>query len=84
MAEITIYNAVIARTRAMFGTAINPHAFRSIVATSLAESSPRDALHARALLGHRQPETTERYYIRASRLQAARNVSAVLRTIRDS
>lgn len=84
MAEITIYNAVFARTRAMFGTSINPHAFRSITATFLAESLPGDALHARALLGHRQPETTERYYIHASQRDAARTVSGVLRAVRDS
>ena len=84
LAEITIYIAVMARTRGLFGTAINPHAFRSIAATFLSESSPADALDARPLLGHRQPETTERYYARASQLEAARKVSASLRSIRDS
>jgi integrase len=84
MAEITIYNAVIARTRALFGTAVAPHAFRTIAATFLSESSPEDALHARPLLGHRQPETTERYYVRASQLEAARSVSAALRAVRDA
>ncbi len=84
MAKETIYMRVMKRTRELFGVAINPHAFRSIAATFLAESSPEDALYARPLLGHRQPETTERYYIRASQIDAARIVSTALRRIRDA
>ncbi len=84
MARDTIYGRVIKRSRELFGEPINPHAFRSIAATFLAESSPEDALYARPLLGHRQPETTERYYIRASQIDAARTVSTALRQIRDA
>ncbi|MCH8950673.1 MAG: site-specific integrase, partial [Proteobacteria bacterium] len=74
MAKETIYMRVMKRTRELFGVGLNPHAFRSIAATFLAEASPGDALYARPLLGHRQPETTERYYIRASQIDAARTV----------
>ena len=84
MAPDTIYARVIKRTRELFGMGLNPHAFRTIAATFLAESSPEDALYARPLLGHRQPETTERYYIRASQIDAARTVSTALRQIRDA
>ena len=84
MAPNTIYQRVVKRSRELFGEPINPHAFRSIAATFLAEASPGDALYARPLLGHRQPETTERYYIRASQIDAARTVSAALRGIRDA
>ncbi len=84
MAKETIYMRVIKRTRELFGMGLNPHAFRSIAATFLAESSPEDALYARPLLGHRQSQTTERYYIRASQIDAARTVSAALRGIRDA
>jgi len=84
MAVETIYARVIKRSRELFGVAINPHAFRTIAATFLAEASPGDALYARPLLGHRQPETTERFYIRASQIDAARTVSAALRQIRDA
>ena len=84
MAEETIYARVIKRTRELFGVGLNPHAFRTIAATFLAESSPEDALYARPLLGHRQQETTERYYIRASQIDAARTVSTALRAIRDA
>jgi integrase len=84
MAEGAIYMRVIKRTGELFGVALNPHAFRTIAATFLAESSPEDALYARALLGHRQSQTTERYYIRASQNKASRTVSTALRGIRDA
>ena len=75
---------IVKRTGELFGTALNPHAFRNLTATLLAESSPEDALHARPLLGNRQQDTTERYYVRASQLTAGRNISAALRTLRDA
>ena len=84
MAKETIYMRVMKRTYELFGMGLNPHAFRSIAATFLAESSPGDALYARPLLGHRQSQTTERYYIRASQIDAARTVSTALRQIRDA
>ena len=84
MAKETIYARVTKRTRELFGVAINPHAFRTIAASFLAESTPEDALYARPLLGHRQQQTTERYYIRANQIKASRNVSNALREIRDA
>ncbi len=84
MAYQTLYGRVRMRTRDLFGVALSPHAFRSLAATALAESSPEDALYARPLLGHRQPGTTERHYIRADQMNAARNVTAALRQIRDT
>ena len=75
MAEETIYISVMATSRRLFGTALNPHTFRSLAATLLAETSPEDALHARPLLGHRQPQTTEKCYVRANQLSAARKVA---------
>lgn len=84
MAYETIYMRFKMRTRALFGIALSPHVFRTIAATALAESSPEDALYARPLLGHRQPGTTERHYIRASQLKAARSVATALRQIRDA
>ncbi len=82
LAPNTIYQTIMRETRRLFGIAINPHSFRSIAATTLAESSAEDALHARPLLGHRLPETTEAHYIRARQLDASRKVSAVLSEIR--
>jgi site-specific recombinase XerD len=84
MAEETIYSSVMPTSARLFGTALNPHAFRSLAATLLAETSSEDAQHAQALLGHRQPETTEKYYIRASQLSPARKVAQALQAIRDA
>jgi integrase len=84
MARETLYDRVRMRSRDLFGVALSPHAFRGLAATALAESSPEDALYARPLLGHGQPETTERHYIRASQLKAARAISTALRQIRNA
>ncbi len=79
----TIYMRVIKETRRLFGVDINPHSFRTIAATWLAEQSARDALFARPLLGHRNPATTERHYIRASKIEASRRVSEAIVQVRD-
>ena len=79
----TLYSRVLLTTKRLFGTAVAPHDFRTMAATALANSSPEDALHARPLLGHRSPRTTERHYIRANQLQASARVNAVLQDVRD-
>lgn len=84
MAEETIYDRVVQTSERLFGTALNPHAFRTLAATLLAETSPEDALRARPLLGHRQFATTEQFYIRANQLSAARRVADALQRIRDA
>lgn len=81
LAPNTIYQWIMRETQRLFGIGINPHGFRSIAATTLAVSSAEDALHARPLLGHRMPETTEAHYIKARQLDASRRVSAALRQI---
>lgn len=84
LAMITIYANIIATTELLFGVGINPQSFRSIAATWLSERSSSDALFARPLLGHRSPATTERYYIKASKLEASQRVSAALTQLRDA
>lgn len=83
LAYESIYSRVIMETERLFGVDINPHSFRTIVATWLAEHSARDALFARPLLGHRNPATTERHYIRASKIEASRRVSDAIIQLRD-
>ena len=83
LAPESIYMRVMITTERLFGVAIDPHSFRSIAATFLAEQSPKDALHARPLLGHRYPATTERYYIKANQIAASRKVTEALQRIRD-
>jgi integrase len=78
-----IYGAVTARSKALFGTRLSPHDFRSLAATFLSETSTSDALHARSLLGHSSPETTERHYTRANSISASRRTADILREIRD-
>ena len=83
LAYDTLYSRVLLTTKRLFGIAVAPHDFRTMAATALANSSPEDALHARPLLGHRSPKTTERHYIRANQLQASARVNAVLQDVRD-
>lgn len=80
MAHHSIYDHVRKATDRLFGTPISPHAFRSIAATFLAETSSADALSARPLLGHANQTTTETHYIMARQLEASRKVNEVLRT----
>ncbi len=84
LAEITIYQRIRACTEALVGVQVNPHAFRTISATFLAESSSSDALHARPLLGHRAAATTASHYIRASQIEASRKVASALALVRDA
>ncbi|SEK07799.1 Phage integrase family protein [Cribrihabitans marinus] len=83
MAETTIYARVMRTSERLFGTAVNPHTFRTIAATFLAESSPEDALRARPLLGHRRNDTTEAHYIMADQIRASQKVADALLAIRD-
>ena len=83
LAVDTIYANIMATTERLLGVGINPQSFRSIAATWLSERSSSDALFARPLLGHRSPATTERYYIKASKLEASQRVSAALIQLRD-
>ena len=78
LSEITIYGRMMITSKKLFGVAINPHAFRTIAATFLAETSVNDVYHASRLLGHRDLKTTEVHYIRASQLVASRKVNCVL------
>ncbi|SDE63268.1 site-specific integrase [Ruegeria marina] len=84
MAHHSIYDRVCRQSHHLFGERLSPHSFRTISATFLAEASLEDALHARALLGHRSPATTETFYIKANQLKASQAVAAVLRGIRDA
>jgi integrase/recombinase XerD len=78
LAENTLYQRIVALTGRLFGAPISPHQFRSIAATFLAETSAADSLRARPLLGHRSGDTTATHYIRASSIEASRNVAAAL------
>lgn len=80
----SIYGRFILVTKRLFGVPINPHLLRDCAATSLSTVSPAAALSAGALLGHRTFATTERYYVRANRLEANRAVNDILASIKTS
>lgn len=84
MAQHTIYEVVRRVTTRLFGVPINPHRFRTLAATTLAESGAGDARRAPALLGHRDPSVTETHYIRANQIEASRKIAEALQRIRGS
>ncbi|MCU4179694.1 tyrosine-type recombinase/integrase [Bosea sp. BH3] len=65
-------------TQRLTGRPINPHQFRAMGATHLAEDAPDDEYAAANLLLHRHLSTTKRYYIRANTLRASRRIDALL------
>jgi integrase len=82
LARQSVYCRIISATRRLFGQPINPHAFRACAATSLVDAVPEKARLAAPLLGHRYFQTTERYYVRASQIEAGRQVAAALKSLR--
>jgi integrase len=81
LAPHSVYCRITCTTRRLLGQSINPHAFRTCAATSLVDAMPEKARLAAPLLGHRYFQTTERYYIRASQIEAGRQVAAVLKAL---
>jgi integrase/recombinase XerD len=71
-----IYVRMCRRTETAFGTAINPHLFRDIAATTIAREAPEQLLVARDLLTHASVDTTLRHYAQAQSVMAARALAA--------
>ncbi|MCS6625397.1 tyrosine-type recombinase/integrase [Roseibacterium beibuensis] len=65
MGDDAIYCQIKARTKVEFGKAINPHTFRSIAATMIAESSPAESTAIMDVLGHGSMRSSERWYNQA-------------------
>lgn len=82
LGEEGISGRIELHTRAAFGKAINPHAFRDASATTLVIADPARARAAAPLLGHRSLATTEKHYIQATGLQAQRSYLDVLNEAR--
>ena len=66
------------RTRAAFGKAINPHAFRDAAATTLVIADAARIHCAAPLLGHLSLATTQKHYIQAKGLEAQRSYLDVI------
>ncbi|WP_186421359.1 site-specific integrase [Bosea sp. CS1GBMeth4] len=78
-----LHERITKLTARLTGRPINPHLFRSMGATLLAEDAPDDIFAAADLLTHKHRSTTERHYIRAKNLKASRRVGVLLDKARD-
>lgn len=83
LTEMAFYDIIRKRTKAAFGKAINPHAFRDAAATTLAIHDPGHVRVAAAVLGHRSLSTTEKYYNQAKSLDAHRRYTDALSRLRE-
>jgi integrase/recombinase XerD len=84
LTEMALYDIVTKRTKAAFGKAINPHAFRDAAATTLAIHDPKHVRITAAILGHTSFQTTEKYYNQAVVLDAHRRYAETLSRLRQS
>ena len=80
--ERAAYGMIMRQTRIGLGTAVNPHAFRSAAATSLALESPADAQMAAPLLGHTTFAGTEKSYRLALQIETSRAYHGILEKLR--
>ena len=82
MTKQAIYDRITARTREEFGTAINPHLFRDIAATTLAIMDPKHVGITAPLLGHATFATTERHYLQARMVEASTRYQGQITALR--
>ena len=79
-----IYQRVCVHTERAFGRPINLHLFRDCVATTIAIEDPEHVQIAADLLGHASLAFTQKYYIQAQALEAARGYQTSLKRLRDN
>lgn len=77
-----IYDRVCRRTATAFGTAIHPHLFRDIAATTIAREAPASLAVARDLLTHANLETTLRHYTQVQTIEATNTLAAAVDQLR--
>jgi len=78
-----VYQIVTRRTKQAFGSAIHPHLFRDIAATTLALARPDQALLSRDLLHHADFRMTEKHYLHAQTVEAGRSYADQIDAIRQ-
>jgi site-specific recombinase XerD len=83
VAEHTIYITITELTQRAFDTALNPHLFRHIFATSVSIADPEAIEGARAALGHATRRTTQHHYNRAAAFTAARTHAKIMQRLRE-
>ena len=69
-------------TKRELGVSINPHLFRDCVATAIMIEDPEHAHIAAVVLGHTSLATTERYYVQAQVIEAARRYQGFMVELR--
>ncbi len=79
----TVYYQVMKITKRLIGHAINPHAFRDCLLTTIATEAPENVQAGARILGHRDLATGEAHYNLASSLSAQREYFEVLRSHRS-
>ena len=82
LAEHTIYLRITRLMARAFGSAVHPHAFRHIFATSVSLSGSRSIEGARAALGHATGLTTQHHYNRATAVMASRRHAEIINRLR--
>ena len=82
LTDDAIYDRVCRRTATAFGTAIHPHLFRDIAATTIAREAPASLAVARDLLTHANLETTLRHYTQAQTIEATNKLAAAVDQLR--
>jgi len=80
--ERGVHKAITELTEDALGKPINPHLFRDIAATSIADEDPTHIGIAGSILGHLNPQTTEKHYIHASQIDAGRRHRSVIHSLR--
>jgi integrase/recombinase XerD len=70
LTEMAFYQQVTKRTKEQFGKSINPHQFRHIAASTMADECPEHVRIGASILGHSSFQTTENYYIQGQLAQA--------------
>jgi integrase len=69
-------------TERLLGVALRPHAFRHVVATSVAESDPEHINIVRDLLGHTTLDMAEKHYNRATGISSCNALQSIVEDIR--
>lgn len=82
MTSHSVFVCITNFTTEVFGSAINPHRFRHIAATSTVIANPEQTEEARALMGHSKKKMTEDRYIIAQSLAASRQHAALVAQLR--
>lgn len=72
MTAAAIAFQIKSRTEGEFGTAINPHSFRHLAATTIATDDPDGVIGIQSVLGHTSDRSGQKHYNKAKTVDAGR------------